>query len=295
MAYSTSPYAPRARREAINLVLKEGLTQTEAARRTGVHRATIGKWLRKTATLKLHGQAYVPTLSSAATRHPNALSPDIVTAIVAERERTGRCAEVVHYELQRQGISVSLSSVKRTIRRQGLTRSVSKWKRYRPHIPRPEVTGPGSFVQIDTIHFMRSDGSRFYVYTLIDVYSRGAYAQYSPRCNQQASYQFTLRAQDYLGITIAMLQADNGPEFQSWFNDQLGACGIRLRHSRVRQSNDNAFIERFNRTLQDECLSSHPKEATVQERLTPYLNYYNNERPHLGIDYHAPGELLPRC
>jgi transposase InsO family protein len=91
-----------------------------------------------------------------------------------------------------------------------------------------------------------------------------------------------------------MLQADNGPEFQRWYHDQLKSKGITLRHSRVRQSNDNAHIERFNRTIQDECLSSHPKEQTVQARLTPYLNFYNNERPHLGINFQTPGELLPR-
>lgn len=295
MPYSTSPFAPRARREAINLVIKHGYTKAEAARRTGVHRSTIGKWLKKAATLELHGIAFVPTSSAAAHSHPNALAPDIVDAIVFERERTGRCAEVIHFQLAERGIAVSLSSVKRTIRRKGLTRPVSRWKRYRPHIPRPPVTDAGSYVQIDTIHFMRSDGSRFYVYTLIDVYSRATYAEYSPTCTQRASYAFTLRARDYLGIHITMLQADNGSEFQRWFADQLKAQGVALRHSRVRQSNDNAYIERFNRTLQDECLSSHPKEATVQERLPPYLNYYNNERPHLGIALRTPGELLPRC
>lgn len=295
MSYTTSPYAPRARREAINLVLKQGLSAAEAARKTGVHRATIGKWLKKAGQLNLHGKAFVPTGSAAALSHPNALALEVVDAIVFERERTGRCAEVIHFQLKERGIIVSLSSVKRTIRRKGLTRPVSNWKRYRPHIPRPPVTSAGSYAQIDTIHFMRSDGSRFYVYTLIDVYSRGAYAEYSTSCNQRASYAFALRAQDYLGVSITMLQADNGSEFQRWFADQLMAKGIALRHSRVRQSNDNAYIERFNRTIQDECLSSHPKEATVQERLTPYLNFYNNERPHLGIALRTPGELLPRC
>lgn len=36
MSYSTNPYAPRARREAINLVLVHGYTAAAAARKTGV-------------------------------------------------------------------------------------------------------------------------------------------------------------------------------------------------------------------------------------------------------------------
>jgi len=295
MSYITSPYAPRARREAITLVRKQGYTAAKAAKMVGVYPSTIGRWLKKADDLRLHGNAFIPTLSAATITHPNILPIEIVTAIVDEREQTGRCAQVIHHQLTERGIMVSLSSVKRTLQRQGLTRNISKWKRYRPVVLRPPATQPGSLVQTDTIHFMRSDGSRFYVFTLIDVFSRAAYAEYSTTCTQLASYRFVLRAQDYLGITIVILQADNGPEFGLWFHDQLQAKDIPLRHSRVRQPNDNAYVERFNRTIQEECLSTHPQEATVQARLTPYLNYYNNERPHLGINCQTPGELLPRC
>jgi len=293
MVYVTSPYAPRARREAINLVLKQGLSNAEAARRSGVSRSTIGKWLSKAKELELHHSAYVPTLSSAPLNSPNALPLEIVNAIVVERNSAGRCARVVHHELSIKDVIVSLSSVKRTIRRKGLTRPVSKWKRYRVPVPRPPVLTVGDLVQIDTIHFIRDDGSHFYVYTLIDLYSRAAYAEYSTVCNQRSSFCFAMRGQNYLGISFNTMQADNGPEFQKWFNDQLQAKGIILRHSRVRQCNDNAYIERFNRTLQDECLSSHPIEATVLQKLKLYLNYYNNERPHLGINCNTPGSLLP--
>lgn len=60
MVYVTSPYAPRADVKQ----LKQGLSNTEAARRSGVNRSTIGKWLRKAKNLELHYSAYVPTLIS---------------------------------------------------------------------------------------------------------------------------------------------------------------------------------------------------------------------------------------
>lgn len=41
MSYSNNPYAPKARRLAVNLVVKEGLSVAEAARRSGVHRTTL--------------------------------------------------------------------------------------------------------------------------------------------------------------------------------------------------------------------------------------------------------------
>ncbi|QQR52082.1 transposase [bacterium] len=73
----------------------------------------------------------------------------------------------------------------------------------------------------------------------------------------------------------------------------LAARHITLRHSRVRHSNDNAHVERFNRTLQDECVSSYPLRRNVtQARLEEYLDYYNNGRRHMGIAMRRPRELM---
>ena len=127
MSYSNNPYAPKARRLAVNLVTQEGLSVIEAARRSGVHRTTLHRWIQKTRALELHWNAHLPTLSAAAHTHPNQLSPKIVAAIVAEREHSGRGAYFVHLELRDAGIAVSFSSVKRTLKRQGMTRIESKW------------------------------------------------------------------------------------------------------------------------------------------------------------------------
>lgn len=292
MSYSNNPYAPKARRLAVNLVVREGLSVAEAARRSGIHRSTLWRWLRKADQLRLHGSSYIPTLSSVPPRRSNELPQEIVKAIVAERERGGRGAYFIHLELCDQGTAVSLSSVKRTLRRQGLTRPVSKWKRYRPHIERPLPTESGTLVQIDAIHFVRANGTRFYVVTMIDLYSRAAYAEYTSHLNQRTTLGVALRGQDYLGVNIQMMQADNGGEFGRWFHDQLLYCGIRLRHSRVRKSNDNAHIERFNRTIQEECLSPGVRESTVPDKVYWYLIYYNQFRRHSGIDGGYPIDLL---
>ena len=44
----------------------------------------------------------------------------MVEAIVEQRLKNRRCAEVVYQELVNRGIKVSLSSVKRTLKRSGL-------------------------------------------------------------------------------------------------------------------------------------------------------------------------------
>ena len=122
------------------------MSVAEAARRSGVHRTTLYRWIEKAKTLDLAWNAHIPTLSSAPQHHPHTLPDEIVAAIVAERQRSGRGAYFIHLELQERGVAVSLSSVKRTLRRQGLTKPISKWKRHRPYIPRPLASKPGDLV-----------------------------------------------------------------------------------------------------------------------------------------------------
>jgi len=121
---------------------------------------------------------------------------------------------------------------------------------------------------------------------------RWAYAEVHDKLSQAMSLKVALRAQVKSGFRFVLLQTDNGPEFQKYFQDMLAVRQIALRHTRVRQSNDNAHVERFNRTLQDECVSNFPLRKNVtQRRLNEYLDYYNNGRRHMGIDMRRPAEL----
>jgi transposase InsO family protein len=252
------------------------------------------RWVQRVEEDRLHGNGGVPTRSSKPKYHPRALSPEIVQAIITERLKHNRCAEVVYEDLKEQGIQVSLSSVKRTLARHELLKKKSKWARVRESLHRPEITGPGSLVQMDTVHFVDwSTGVRFYLYTIIDLHSRWAYAEVHDKLSQAHSLKVALRAQAKADFHFVMMQTDNGPEFQKYFHDMLAARKIALRHSRVRQSNDNAHVERFNRTLQDECVSSYPLRRNVtQQRLDEYLDYYNNGRRHMGIKMRRPAEVV---
>jgi transposase InsO family protein len=61
----------------------------------------------------------------------------------------------------------------------------------------------------------------------------------------------------------------------------------------VRKPNDNAHVERFNRTLQEECLKKLAVDVRIFNRILPkYLRYYNTERLHLGINLQTPVSLL---
>lgn len=290
MAYTTNPHLPRLRAKAISLHYDKGWSMRQIARHIGVYPSTVSRWFEKARGFR---PFFIPTESSRPHYHPSALPESIVDKIVKLRMKRNRCAEVVHRELLNEGVSVSLSSVKRTLERQGLIRKRSPWKRWHFTEPRPLAVLPGELVQIDTIHLGPCDANRLYVYTMIDVFSRWAFAKASVKINTHRSLCFVRKARDEVRFSFRTLQSDHGPEFSSWFTEHVQKLNMSHRHSRVRQANDNGHLERFNRTLQEECLSKIPRTLRVFRKEIPqYLHYYNNERLHLALELKTPQQVL---
>jgi transposase InsO family protein len=284
---------PKVRRDAVNLVKYRKWSIRKVAKHLGYSPSTVSRWCKKPMAT---GWVNIPTESSRPNKSPRALDRSIVEAIIKKRSGRKRCGQVIHQELLRDGIKVSLSSVQRTLDRCHLLKKRSPWKRPHDSTPRPEITHSGALIQVDTIHIHLPDGSRIYVYTLIDLFSRWAYAEVSERISAQLSVDFVLRAKKKAEFLFEMIQSDHGPEFSKWFTHSLERKKIVHRHSRVRTPNDNAHLERFNRTIQEECLDQTANSVSNFKKVIPeYLEYYNNERLHMGINYQTPQEVLQRC
>lgn len=286
MSYTSNPHMPKVRRDAADMV-RRGFSKEEVGRRFGVGSSTICKWVKKAKVL---GYGLIPTKSSKPKHHPKQISDELVWKIFHQRLKTRRCAEVIHQELLNQGIKTSLSSVKRTLDRTGLLKKRSPWKRYHPHVDRPYPLKSGDLVEIDTIHLMISEKKRIYVFVLIDVYSRWIYAKCYPKMSSRICLDFVKEAERYASFKFNMLQSDHGPEFGKWFVEQIKK---NHRYTRIGKPNDNSHIERFNRTLQEECIDKVDVDVVnINCALKKYLRYYNYERLHMGISFKTPIQLI---
>jgi len=285
--YTKNPNMPKLRMEAVRLVKYRDWSTRQVARYTGFNQSAIVKWCKKDPT---GGWRRIETKSSKPNHHPKELKKDIVDKILEIRMATKRTSEVVHREILNQGIMVSLNSVRRTIDRHGLMKKRSPWKRYHPHVDRPIPQKPGDLVQLDTIHRMIDKKKRLYIFVLIDVYSRWAHAKAYAKMNGATSIKFVAEAQRHASFSFDMLQSDHGPEFGKWFVSQIKK---KHRYSRIGKPNDNAHIERFNRTLQEECLDRLPNDVeAINCGLKKYLRYYNHRRLHMGIALQVPNQLI---
>ncbi len=280
---------PKLRMEAVRLVKYRGWSTRKVSRYTGFSQSVIVKWCKKDPT---GGWRRIPTISSRPNHHPRELKENVVQKILEIRRSHGRTSEVVHGELVNLGIKVSLNSVRRTIDRHGLMKKRSPWKRSHPHVERPTPLKCGDLVQLDTIHRMVDEKKRLYIFVVLDVYSRWAYARAYSKMNGATSLRFAAEAEKEAGFHFQMLQSDHGPEFGRWFVSQIKK---KHRYSRVGKPNDNAHIERFNRTLQEECLDKvEDNVRKINQALKKYLKYYNTKRLHMGISLKVPAELTNR-
>jgi putative transposase len=246
------------------------------------------KWVERAKKL---GDHPIPTKSSEPHRKWRKIPEELERRIVGMRRMNGRCTEAIHLMLKRTGIVVPKSTIHRVLDRNKCLKKKNPYKRYHPHVDRPYPLKQGDLVQMDTIHLMTGEKTRIYVFTLIDVYSRSTYAKAFERMSGKTSLRFVKEAEESM-FRFSMLQSDHGPEFGNWFVTQAMKSH---RYTRIGKPNDNAHIERFNRTLQEECLDKIPRNVrSINFHLKKYLAYYNNQRIHLGISAFPKELVVPR-
>ena len=273
-------------------MVQSGKSVREVARHFGFAHNTILNWLKRPPAYGWHGRLEIPTRSSRPEHHPEEISDEIMKQILELRAERDQCAEILHHRLRTERtIVISLSTVKRILRRHGISK-YSKWKKWHQYPERPLPEKPGYLVEIDAVHEGVPD-DRLSAYALIDVCSRWGYAEPVLRVNSRQTSRFLKEARQIAPFPFKTIQTDHGSEFSKWFTKIAVHDGMSHRHTRVRTPTDNGHVERFIRSLQDECLHRIPRTMSAWKREIPeWINYYNTERPHMGINFKTPTEVV---
>ena len=93
----------------------------------------------------------------------------------------------------------------------------------------------------------------------------------------------------------AAIRCDNGPEYLSQaMQDWAQSKHITLMYIQPGKPTQNAYVERFNRTVRHEWLDLHEFDSVdhAQKTATRWLWIYNNERPNMAIGGMPPRNLL---
>lgn len=148
----------------------------------------------------------------------------------------------------------------------------------------------GFLLQVDTIAVF-ANGLKRYILTGIDKYSKIAFARMYTTHSSYNSRDFLHRLNYLLDGKIENVQTDNGSEFLKYFDRACHNLNISHYFSRNHTPKDNAVLERFNRTLQEEFVNQGNFTTDVgifNRDLTEWLVEYNFRRPHQSLGYIAP-------
>jgi transposase InsO family protein len=96
--------------------------------------------------------------------------------------------------------------------------------------------------------------------------------------NTWKSLRFVEGARDFTPFDFRTIQSDHGPEFSLWFTKRIMERGMAHRHSRIRAPNNSVHLERFNRTIQEECIARIPRNIRAWRMEVPeYLGYCSTQ------------------
>jgi putative transposase len=94
------------------------------------------------------------------------------------------------------------------------------------------------------------------------------------------------------------IRCDNGPEYISGhITDWARRQGITLQYIQPGKPQQNAYVERYNRTVRHEWLDQHLFDSIrhAQETATDWLWRYNNERPNMALGGITPIQKLRKA
>ena len=212
-------------------------------------------------------------------------------AVVAEEQRWGfwKC----HYRLRAQGHVWNHKRIWRVYCQLHLNLP-RRTKRRVPQRERQPLTVEPRINAVWALDFMRDtlySGRVFRTLNVIDEANRGALGiDIAVSIPAARVITFLTEMVDLHGRPAA-IRCDNGSELTSQaFTDWCKSQEIHLRFIQPGKPDQNAYIERFNRTYREEVLSAYLFDSLDEVRLVTaeWLERYNEIRPHDALDHLPP-------
>lgn len=160
-------------------------------------------------------------------------------------------------------------------------------KRIKERLPKGTyVKTAGELLQLDTV-VKFDQGIKRYILTAIDLWCRFTFAFAYMRLSSAVALDFMRKLELIAPFKIQAIKTDNGMEFLGEFGQYLAKRNITHYFSYPRTPKSNAYIERFNRTIQEEFVDGHldlfGDMHTFNDKMMDYLVYYNTVRPHKSL------------
>ena len=161
------------------------------------------------------------------------------------------------------------------------------------HVPEQQDQVWSADFMSDALYY----GTRFRTFNVIDDHNREVLAiEIDTSLRAQRVVRVLERLKEQRGVPD-VLRLDNGPEFISQaLADWCTENGVQIRHIQPGKPNQNAYIERFNRTYRNEVLNLYLFRSLdeVRDITRRWINEYNDLRPHTALGGLPPSVYATR-
>lgn len=279
----------------------------------GVSRRTIFRWKRKLKDIDGRLESLVPDSRAPHTKRQMVTHYKVVSFIRTIRDTVPHLGKekikplLDAYCLEVGIPTIAESTIGKVIKRYGMDSLAKRIYhnpssgfaqrkiRYKTKVKRsPKGALPG-YLEIDTIHTF-IDGMRLYIFNAVDVSLKFQFSYgYSTLTSKNAlDFYRRLELVYPLPNTIHTVQTDNGLEYLGDFHSYLEEK-ITLKHLFIypRCPKINGFVERANRTLQEEFVEQYIHTrwhglAFFNRDIMEYLVWYNTKRVHKALGNITP-------
>lgn len=285
----------------------DGYTAERAAERVGVPVRTLYEWKKK----PIPESTRPHNVRTRADQRRYKKLRNIVLKLRMKKPTWGRVK--VHAVMERDGVKVCRSMVGRIISELIEEREVASYfsgkfakkrntnRSSRTHAtPRPKEglpsTEPGGVVQIDTTYYKLGSNRFIYQISGICTYSKLTVAHLFDAPNSENATYLLKKLLRRAPFNVQSVQTDQGSEFKGRFEHACMGRELPFYVNHPHTPKQNAFIERFNRTVKDEFLSRDDLPfddlKAMNRELDKYIKSFNTQRPHQGINNLTPMEFI---
>lgn len=267
---------PAEKLQAVELLVKEGLSQRESCEILSVCRSRLFYKPR----VNPEKEALLSAIRILALKHPN----------YGYRR--------IHVMLKRQCLVEERSRVQRLWKQERLAVKRQKKKRKRNRGPWPAVPPRAAYPNhVWTYDFMQdqlSNGRKIRLLNIVDEYTRRCLCIEIKRSMGARDVLACLkRTMARYGIP-AFIRSDNGSEFiEQGLRQWLAEQGTKTLYIRPGCPWENGKCESFNGKFREEFLNREIFHSLLQAQIEAewWRTYYNQERPHSALDYQTPQEF----
>jgi transposase InsO family protein len=291
-----APLSPQQRLLLLDTWQRSGLPAADFAALVGLSKYTLYAWKQR---FEEHGPAGLmdkPRGQPAGSRLPE-LTKRTILMLKAANPQWG-CQKISDLLLRGPALPASPAAVARVLHEAGYQLEETPTRPHEPPVRHFERARPNQLWQTDLFTFiLKRQNRRVYLVAFLDDHSRFIVG-YGLHASQSAALVLeVLRASISAYGTPEEVLTDNGTQYVTWrgksaFAKELDKRGIAQVVASPRRPQTLGKIERFWGSLWRECV-----EAAVfldledaRRRIGLYIDSYNFQRPHQGIDGLTPAD-----